>query len=447
MTILRLALRNLTRRRVRRALIALAFFLWLVAVLAPSGAGAAFPRIHVLHVDGAIVPVTAGYLVDGIEEAEFAGADAVVIVLNTPGGLLSSTEDIVNKILDAKVPVVVYVYRWAGSAGTFITVAAHVAAMSPGSRIGAASPVSIGTEGAESEVMKKKITEDTAAWIRAIAEQRGRNVEAAEAAVVEATSYTDNEALELGLIDLRADNLAELMVKLEGKQVTLGDGRVVELKTEGYTIIDVEMSAIERFLEAISNPNIAYILLSVAMAGIFLELANPGSILPGVVGVLSLLLAFYSLAMLQAHYVGIILIVLAFVMFVTEVFIASHGMLTVGGITSLTIGSLILFSRGAPAFRLHINPWVVGIVVGGVTAFFVFAVAAVVRAHRRPATTGREGLVGQVAVAQTPLDPKGTVMAEGERWVATAEGERVEPGEEVVITKVEGLKLWVSKRK
>jgi len=418
-------------------------FLFLFLLLTLRGAEAYAPQVDVVRVKGVVNPVLADYINRGITYAEQHNAAACIIELDTPGGLLSSTEEIVNRILAAKVPVVVYVSPWAGSAGTFITIAAHVAAMAPGSRIGAAHPVPGGGEEI-SETMEKKITEDAAAWIRSIAEMRGRNIEAAEKTVREAASYTAQEALELNLIDLYADNLEQLCTKLEEEigEVKLADGRVVPLNTKNAAINYIELSAIERFLLGISHPNIAYILLSLAMLGIMIELGNPGLILPGVVGAICLLLAIYSLDMLEANLAGILLIVLALGLFIAEVFTPTFGLLTAGGAASLTLGSLILFS-GTP---FGVDWWLIATMVVFVTGIFALIITAVIRGQRRQAVTGQEGLMGKVAVVQTELDPSGIVFVEGERWKATAGSGKIEPGEEVIVTKVDGLKLWVTRK-
>jgi len=424
-----------------------------------ASVGATAPQVVVLQIDGSVSPPLADYIDRGITKAEGIGAEAIIITMDTPGGLLSSTEDIVNRITSAKVPVVVYVDPWAGSAGTFITIAAHVAAMAPGSNIGAASPVS-GTGEEISETMKKKVTQHTAAWIESIAESRGRNKKAAIAAVAEAASYTDKEALgldevegwqELGLdsstldpplVDLGADNLTDLLGKLDGREVTLQSGNVVKLNTKDASVNHIKMTTIERFLYAISDANIAYILLSIGMLGIMIELFHPGIILPGVTGVSCLFLSIYALGVLEANWAGMLLIILAFGLFVAEAFTPTFGLLTAGGVTALVMGSFILFS-GTP-FSIH--PGLIAGVVTFFTAAAVFIITAIVRAHRRRVTTGREGLIGQTAVARTPLDPKGTVLIEGERWNAVAEDGRIEVGEEVVVAQVEGLTLKVTKK-
>jgi membrane-bound serine protease (ClpP class) len=428
-------------------------FLYLVVLLcsltilfASSQVKAEAPAIHVLRVDGTIVPVVADYIERGIEYAESTDSIACIIELDTPGGLLNSTEEIVQVILNAEVPVVVYVAprgSWAASAGTFITIAAHVAAMAPGTSIGAAHPVTVGEE--MPEVVSKKVTEHSSAWIRSIAETRGRDPVQAEMAVTESKSFTDSEALEAHLIDLRADNLDDLVTKIDGRKVTLGSGQEVVISTSDYVLNREEMNPIQRFLHVISDPNIAYILLSLATIGLITEISNPGMIFPGVAGGVSLFLAFYSLGVLNAYWAGILLILLAFGLFIAEIFTTSFGILTAGGIASLVVGSLILFSRSSP--EMEVNKWLIAIVTTVIAAFVIFMVGAVVRGQRRRICTGAEGLLGKTAVARTRLEPKGMVLVDGEHWAATVESGSVELGEEVVVRKVEGLRLIVTKKK
>ena len=414
-----------------------------LSLLVSGEVSAAGPQIDVLRVDGTINPVLAGYIERGIGLAEKHGATACIIELDTPGGLDSSMRDIVQSILEAEVPVVVWVPPGgrAASAGAFITLAAHVAAMSPGTEIGAAHPVGIGEE--IEGTMEEKVVNDAVAYIRSIADMRGRNADWAEAAVRESRSSPALEALELGVIDIVADNFDQLLIQLDGREVTLLSGEVVTLNTENADINSIDMGLIERFLFIISDPNIAYILLSLGMLGIFFELASPGAILPGVVGVICLFLAFYSLGMLPVNYAGVILIVLAFALFVADIFIASHGLLTLGGIASLSVGSVMLL--GNPMF--HINRVLIAGVVVVILLFFAFLVRAIVLSRRAQQQTGREAMVGKLAVARTPLDPSGTIFVHGERWEAILDQGRAEPGEEVVITKIEGLKMRVTKKK
>lgn len=422
----------------------LGLFLFL---LIPIPCRAASARVDVLRVEGPIVPIVAEYLDRGIGEAE-KGASCCIIELSTPGGLYDTTQQIVTRIMNARVPIVVYVSPaggWAGSAGTFITISAHVAAMAPGSRIGAAHPVAIGTGGAEMPATQaQKITEDAAAWVRSIAEMRGRNAEAAQMAVRESKSYSDREALEAKLIDLRAEHMEDLLNQLEGREVKLINGQKIILQVKGAALNRREMSTIERILLTVSNPNIAYILMTVGMLGIIVELYNPGAMFPGIAGVISLLLALYALGTLNAHWGGILLIILAFALFVAEAFVVSHGLLTAGGIVSLVMGSLMLFSRGSPFPEISIS-LIVGMSMG-ISAFFIFLLGAVIRGQKRQAVTGMEGLLGETGVALTPLNPSGTVLIEGERWHAVAE-ENVEAGEKVTVAGVEGLRLKVKRKK
>jgi membrane-bound serine protease (ClpP class) len=417
-------------------------------ILAPSAVYAqeANPTIYVLHAEGTVNPVLADYIERGIEQAEEDNAIACIIRLDTPGGLLDSTEEIVISIMNADVPVVVYVSpkgAWAASAGVFVTLSAHIAAMTPGTTIGAAHPVSSGDEELSEEEIEK-VTNFAAKWLQTIAEDRGRNMEEAQLAVTESKSFSDVEALDYNLIDLRADTLESLISQIDGWQITMADGSTVTITTQGAIIKDINMTAIEGFLLAISDPNIAYILLSLAILGIMVEIFNPGLIFPGIVGAISGLLAFYSLGMLPVNIAGILLIVLAFGLFIAEAFTPTFGLLTAGGLTSLVTGSLILFKEGGPLFQVNIALIVIVAVL--FAAFIAFVVNRVVVAHRRQATTGREELLGKTAVVRTALNPEGTVLFEGEIWKATLDQGLAEPREEVTIKRFDGLKLYVSKK-
>ena len=417
--------------------------LGLLILFIPGEAGAATPEVDIIRVKGTVNPVLAGYIDRGIGLAEERGATVCIIELDTPGGLDSAMRDIVQRILEADVPVVVYVPSGsrAASAGAFITLAAHVAAMSPGTAIGAAHPVALGGEGID-ETMEEKVVNDAVAYIRSIAEARGRNADWAEAAVRESRSSPASEALELGVIEIVADNLDDLLLQLDGRQVTLLSGEEVTLQTEAAELDYIDMGTMERFLFTIADPNIAYILLSLGMLGIMLELYNPGMIFPGVIGVSCLSLSFYSLGMLPVNYTGVILIALAFGLFIAEMFITSHGLLALGGIALLTVGSMVLMS--SPYFQIH--PGVIAGVVIVATVVCVFVITAIVRTQRGRQQTGREAMVGMAAVARTTLDPTGTVFVHGERWQATVDEGKVEPGEEVVITEIDGLRLRVTKK-
>ena len=419
---------------------------FLLSTLVSTNASASTQSIRVLHVEGTIVPIVADYIDRGIEKAEDEGNSIVIIQLSTPGGLMDTTQRIVERILNARVPVVVYVSPaggWAGSAGTYITIASHIAAMAPGSRIGAATPVAMGDE-EMSEEMKKKVTEDAAAWIRSIAEMRGRDPHHAELAVREGKSYSVTEAMENNLIDLQADSLESLISKLNGMKVTLVNDEEIILNTESYVLDRTEMTIVERFLHAISDPNIAYILLSMGTLGIIAEIYSPGTLFPGIVGAISLLLAFYSLGVLDASWGGILLILLAFGLFVGEVLTTTFGLFTAGGITALVLGSLILFPGGGPMFQ--VDPWLIATVVIIIAVVFAFVISRVIRAHRRQATTGRAELVDKTAIVRQALEPEGTVFFKGELWTAVSEKGTVKPGEMVIITRVDSLKLYVTKK-
>jgi len=426
-------------------------FLALLVIPVAAGLGgslltAASPTtVEILTVDGTIVPVIADYIDRGISQAEENGATVCIIELDTPGGLLDSTDKIVKRIMNADVPIVVYVSpkgAWAASAGTFITLSAHIAAMTPGTTIGAAHPVSAGGEEIPEDQMQK-IVEFSAKWMRTIAEERGRNIEEAELAVTQSKSFTDGDALAYNLIDLRADNLESLISQIDGWKVTLASGEEVIIDTADYVQTRNEMNDIEKFLQTISDPNIAYILFTLATIGLITEISNPGMVFPGVAGGISLFLAFYSLGVLDAYWGGIALLLLAVGLFIAEYFTASFGLLTAGGIISLVIGSLILFSHSP---GIEVSRGLIAGVAVGFTAFAIFVVGAIVRGQRRRKATGAEGMIGTIAIAKTPLDPTGTVLAQGELWTAASEGGKVAPGEEVIITKVEALKLWVTKK-
>ena len=422
------------------------FILALVFSFISDRVNAETTSIEVLKVDGTIVPVIADYIDRGIASAEAKENSICIIELNTPGGLLDTTEKIVQRILNAKVPVIVYVAphgSWAASAGTFITISAHIAVMAPGTTIGAAHPVSAGQEMPED--VAKKATEYSAAWIRSIAEVRGRDPDQAELAVKESKSFTVTQALENNLVDFQADSLDNLVEQLDGRKVVLSDHSEVVINTASTLLTMNEMTWGERFLQTISNPNVAYILLSLATIGLITEISSPGLIFPGVIGGLSLLIAFYSLGTLNAYWAGLLLFILAFGLFVAEIFTPTFGILTAGGIVSLIIGSLLLFSNNPPV--LAVSPGLIAVVVVVLAAFFVFVIGAVIRGQKRRAVTGIEALVGMVAEAKSELDPKGTVIVDGERWSARVDDGRVEPGEEVIVTKVEGLKLVVTKKK
>ncbi len=421
----------------------------LIVAFTAVKAQAAGPTIDVLEAKGTINPVLANYIERGIDQAEEDNAAACIIQLDTPGGLDTSMRDIVKDIVGAEVPIVVYVSpsgARAASAGVFITMAAHVAAMASNTAIGAAHPVAIGTEGEAqmSEEMAEKVVNDAAAYIRSIAEAHGHNMEWGERAVRESVSATEQEALELNVIDMVAPDLDSLVSQLDGWQVTMLDGSVVTLHTQGAAINHIKMSASESFIYTISDPNIAVILLSLAMLGIMVEISNPGLIFPGVFGGISAFLAAYSLGFLPINYAGIALIGLAAGLLIAEIYTPGFGLLAGGGIVAFVFGTLILFS-GRPTLFQPDLPVIIGIAVG-VGSVLAFIIYHAIRAHRRQPTTGREELVGKKAVVKVALEPEGTVLHQGELWTAVLDKGRAKPGEEVIITKFDGLKLYVTKK-
>lgn len=432
-------------RSVRRLLL---LGLLLFALSAVTPLFAAGREVVVLRVKGTVNPILARYIDRGLEAAERRNATAAVIMLDTPGGLDESMRDIVQRIVNARVPVIVYVApagARAASAGTFITLAAHVAAMAPGTEIGAASPVAMGAPGGADQTpspVTEKLVNDAAAYIQSLAQMRGRNVQWAEKAVRESASAPAEEALSLGVIDLIAHDLTSLLQQVHGREVNLLTGKAT-LETAAARPVSIDMSLVEQFLFTISNPNVAFILLSLALLALFFEFANPGSIVPGVVGGILLLLALTSLGTLPINWAGVLLVVLAFILLVAEVFVASQGVLALGGLIALIMGGLLLVSSAAPP-ALRVNPWLVYGVAGSIALFFLSVLRVIVqdRRRRRP-VTGAEGLVGQRGVARTPLDPQGTVMVEGERWEAVSLDGRIEAGETVVVEGREGFILRV----
>ena len=400
------------------------------------------PRVDVLHVEGAITPVVASYLERGLTDADERGVDVIVIRLDTPGGSVSVTDGIMKRMLASETPIVVWVGprgAMAASAGTFITLAAHVAAMSPGTSIGAASP--IGSEGQEiGETAKAKIVNTLVTQMRNLAERRGVQAQDwAEDAVRNARSSSEQEVLDLRVIDLVAADIENLLSQLDGRAVTIQD-KPVALKTFGAEVRDVEMSAVESLLHTIASPNIAVILMSLGMMGLVYEFANPGFGLGGVVGGICLLLGVYAMGVLPANYAGLALFVLAFALFFADAKLGTGGLIALGGVVSMVAGGLILFD--SPIYEVS-QPliWSIAISCG---AFFAFAASAVMRVREKPVTTGSEALIGATGIARTALAPEGPVMVRGETWRATVEGnEHVAAGEAVEVIAVEGLRLRV----
>jgi membrane-bound serine protease (ClpP class) len=419
----------------------------LVALLLAWAAPAWSGPVYKLTVKDIIHRVTAQYITEGIDRAEEKGAELVLIQLQTPGGLDTAMREIIEKILNSQTPVVVYVApsgSRAASAGFLITIAADVAAMAHGTNIGAAHPVS-GSGEPMDETMSKKVESDAAAYVRSIAAKRGRNVELAEKGVVESQSWTEKEALEVGLIDYVAADQAELLQKLDGTTVTRFDGTETVLHTEGQSVVELEMGLPQRILSVIAHPNVAYILMALGVMGLYFELANPGAVLPGVVGIISLILAFFALQVLPVNYAGLLLLMVGIGLVIAEAFTPAFGALGLGGITALILGSLILFEeQSMPTPALHLSWAVILPVTLTMVVMFGLIARLVIISQRRKAATGDEGLIGEVGTAQTDIDGRGKAFVHGEYWDVESQ-EKIASGEGVRVTGVEGLMLRVER--
>ena len=406
------------------------------------------PAVYSAEVDSIIHPASAQYMIEAMDRADAGNARLLVFTLRTPGGLVDSTRDIITHMLAAKTPIAIWVGpsgTRAASAGFILTMAADVAAMAPGTNIGAAHPVN-GSGQTMDDTMAKKAAEDVAAYVRSLAAGRHRNVELAEQAVNQSKAFSEQEALNASppLIDLIAADVLDLLEKLEGRTVTRFDGRTVVLHTSKVPVVSVEMSTRQRILSAVAHPNVAYLLLTLGTLGLTVELWSPGAVLPGVAGGLCLLLAFFALQILPVNFAGLLLLLFGLVLLALEVKVTSFGLLTAGGVISLIFGSMMLFDSTAPELQLSLG--VVVPVVLGFTAVAVFLVRLGLTAQRRPAVTGMEGMLSEVGEAITAVEPgtPGRVRVHGEIWRALS-GDRLQPGDHVRITNVEGLTLTVRK--
>jgi membrane-bound serine protease (ClpP class) len=419
------------------------FLVWLL-VLCPALSAAEILKITV---DAPIHPITAEYILRTIDRADREGASLVIISLNTPGGLDTSMRQIIEKIVNARTPVAAYVAPSGGraaSAGFFIGVACDIFVMSPGTNTGAAHPVGISITGQGlDKTMEDKVTHDAASYIKTLAEKRGRNMAMAEDAVRKSLSYTEQEALKGGLIDLVAKTDRDIIEAFDGKRLKRFNGEETTLSLKKESVAVIPMSFRQKFLLTISNPNLAYILLMIGLLGLYFEFAHPGAILPGVLGGICLLLAVFSFQILPINYVGLMLIILAVILFVLEVKVHSYGMLSVGGVAAMVIGSIMLINSPIPELRPSLR-FIIPVALG-ISLILAFLVTLVIRAHARRAVTGREGMVGEIGTAQTDLRPSGKVFVHGEIWDAEA-AEPVAKGEKVRVIKVlDTLKVRVGK--
>jgi membrane-bound serine protease (ClpP class) len=425
--------------------IAAAVLLSFCLIAAPA-AHADVKPVHVLKIDGAITPAVFDYLHEGIMRAAKNNAQLVIVEINTPGGLLKSTRSIVTDFLTSSVPVAVYVSpqgAQAASAGVFITLAANIAVMSPGTNIGAAHPVS--TQGQMDSVMSGKVTNDAAAFIRTISEKRKRNIQWAEDAVRKSVSITETEALANHIIDFIAVNRGALLDSLDGKAITT-DAGTTTLSTKGAAVEEHDMGWAYQILNMLSDPNVSYILFLIGIYGLFFELYNPGAVFPGVAGVIAIILALYAFHTMPVNYAGLALIVVGIILFILEIKITSYGVLSVGGILALFFGSIMLFQSDSPFDFVKVSLEVIIPAVLCTAAFFIFAIGAGIRAQQRRPATGLQSMIGEEGIAVTALSPAGQVKVQGEYWNASALEGTIPEASTVVVMNVDGLKLLVKRK-
>lgn len=418
------------------------FLLILLVIAFPSALFSGLSQVSVVKVNGPVNPITADYLHRNLIESALRSDTLLLVEMDTPGGLDSAMREIVKDIFASPVPVAVYVApagARAASAGAVIALAADICVMAPGTNIGAAHPITIGET--PDKVMERKIVNDAEAYIEGIARKRGRNTGIAQQMVRDSISLTADKALAGRVIDLIASDRQDLLKKIDGRSI-VRDGREMVLHLAGAEVREYEMGTRERILNIISNPDVAYVLMMLGFLGLFFEFSNPGVILPGVIGGISLILAFFAFQTLPVNYAGVLLILFAIVLFIAEIKIVSHGLLTLGGMIAMVLGSLLLFQSSEPYLRVSIGVILVTVLM--TTIFFAFVVAKAVKAHRQRPVTGREGLVGEVGIADTEIMPEGKVLVRGEYWNA-ASSERIMKGDKVVVTAVEGMRVKVSK--
>ncbi|MFC1752731.1 nodulation protein NfeD [Thermoproteota archaeon] len=417
-------------------------------------------RVYVIKIDNYIInPVTTKFISDSINAATDQDATCLVIMLDTPGGLLESTRNVVKDILNAKIPIVTYIApsgSRAGSAGVFITYASHVAAMAPSTNIGAAHPVGIGVapdvqkekEGKQKEskdVMTEKVMNDLLAWVEGIANTRKRNLKWVKRAVEESISATDKEAVKQNIVDLVAVDLDDLLKKIDGRKVETNYGQKI-INTKDASISYYDLSNREKILNAIAHPNIAYILMMLGIIGLIFEFSHPGIGFPGIAGLICMLLAFYSFQLLPINYTGLSLIVLAILLLIAEAFTPTFGLLTLGAVVSFVFGSLMLIDSPYPFLKVSLS--LIIPTIATIAVITLFLLANVIKSHRRKVSTGKEGLIGQLGIAQTKIQKKGKVFLHGEIWSAyNTQKSIIKKGDEVRVVKIEGLKLYIEKVK
>ena len=406
-----------------------------------------YASILKITINAPIHPVTSEYIINTIDRGEKENASLIIMNLNTPGGLDTSMRDIIERILSSKIPIVAYVSpsgARCASAGFFISIACDIFVMAPGTNTGAAHPVGVSITGQSMDkTMEEKVTNDAASYIKSIAEKRGRNKKLAEDAVRKSLSYTEKEAFEGNLIDLIANNEQEIIDFFNGKRIKRFNGEEVLLDLKGEQIIEIPMTARQKFLLTISNPNLAYLLLMLGLLGLYFELSNPGAIFPGVLGGICILLAIFSFQILPINYVGLILILLAIGMFIVDLKIQSYGILSIGGVIAMIIGSIMLINAPIPELRPSLKfiiPFAVGL-----SLIFIFLLTITIRAHMKKVFTGKEGLIGEIGVAQNDLNPEGKVFVHGEIWNAEASEEIPRSSKVKVVEVLKNLKIKVKK--
>ncbi len=446
------------------------FLVFVGLIVFSTCAEARQPLVHRIKIDDCVInPVVAQYISRAIGRAEKDQAQCLIMELDTPGGLLSSTRSIVKELMNADVPIIVYVSPQgarAGSAGVFITLAGHLSAMAPSTNIGAAHPVQLQGKKStgeslkeiievifkketkrgvkkEKDVMGEKIINDTLAWVSTIAKSRGRNVEWAKRAVTESVSATEDEALALGVVNFLASDVNELLEQLDGRRVSTAT-KVVTLKTRNAAVLTRGMDAREKILNVVANPTIAYLLMLLGFYGLLFEFTHPGIGFPGIAGTIAIIIAFYGLQMLPTNYAGVVLIALAIILFLAEVKVPGFGLLALGGIICMLLGSLILVN--SPYEFMSISLKVIIPLTLATALIVIFLLGAVIRVHREKIRSGGEGLIGETGRALTPISPRGKVFIHGEIWNARSE-EPIAKNSEVEVVKIDGMTVWVKKRK
>jgi membrane-bound serine protease (ClpP class) len=434
--------RTMSQRMIRTAVLMVTLFGCFILSVNLVRAVEKSPVFDVITVSAAITPPIAEYIVQSIGEASKSGAEGLIIRLDTPGGLDLAMRDIAKGILNDTIPVIVYVApsgARAASAGVIITISAHIAAMAPGTNIGAAHPVGLGIGGGMDKTMGQKVENDAVAYVRGIAKKRGRNEEWVEKAVRKSESITADEAVRLKVVDFVASDLNQLLAQADGREISLAGGKKV-LRTKGAVFNDKKMGTRQKILSALSDPNIAYVLLLIGLAGLYFEFAHPGVILPGVIGGISLIMAFFAMQTLPVNYAGIALILFSIILFIAEIKVVSHGILATGGIVSLVIGSLMLFQTPDPSLRVS---WSVLIPAVTITSlFFIAVIGLALKAQLRPKLGGQEGMAGEEGIAMSDVFAEGKVLIHGEYWSAVSDVP-VAKGAKVRVVRVEHLKVRI----